>query len=665
MTEIASAQSTEKTSHQQERSILHEVLGINTPLEHLFLWNEDKKREYVSAVKKELEDFLEELNLGEDYPQNLTRAVINRFDDNTKKYQEGIIGPIHDEYHMAKVVHWAIQIWHKKKSEIPGYKYNITALAYVMAAIDHDLGDIPEENQAFDQSQRSEAKSANLAGDFINTLDWNNDDLKTELTNLVKLMISSTDQSLAISFQADNAGELPISNLILNQQSLRKTEEKIIILEAKNNLLEKRWSLDQIQSLALMLPAADYASYLLEEAWVLETLSLLLEKEEVYLEDKDGTKKLVIGQDPNNNKNYVDFLQASFMEKVAALYSEILPDQTQQALSVRTLISGILALSEVTPQEPMTDHLFRVEGGLTPRALFQIVESLDLQGNTNIQQALIEYSLAYRQNFSDPHAGNFAALATRVINLLIEACKKNNQLENLFTQISDKITHLTNQENTTINLHFSPAALGLDHDNLQTLLNKLSEKVNCCYLALRVDHGDHNSIDQYLDGLRSRDDLHIALADIPRATNMIKAIRDLLFFLKNQNISNKQIVVHAGLQEKPTRIFEAIQIANEDTSNTWQLHLDGGYQLFLEWAQSQKAQASDSKKPKLQVLISPLTQAMTNKETVATIRELQTIEWIDLQPSSNNPVLAGFGGLPLQELVMQAPENPSLLSNAG
>ncbi len=586
----------------------------------MFHWTQDKKDEFVTRAHQELYQFL--LNL--DLPYETVQNIMLRYEENVELFKDRIVGPVHDEYHMAKVVHWAIDIWGRRKDGLPEDKRKMIAVALVIAAIEHDRGDIPRNNEYFADSQRSEARSARESSQFINSLALFDID-QAELRALVRLMISSTDQSLEMNLDGESLADLGISKLI-RMEDIPQTEEAAVARVARYKLMKKDWLQELLLESVRMLNAADYASYYFEPAWMIEVLGLMVEKEEIFV--KDG--KLQINQGLGH---YVDQLNPFFRKLIFRYYHQYYP-QEAESLGQRDnkIFNRIVEIKE----QPVHDGLFRLEGGLNPRDLSQLAQNLGLSENEDVQQALIDYSRQYRQLFSKPDASDFRTLGTEAIRILWKYSREE-QAEKFFNEIFSRVNKNAEKEGKDVNLHLSPRAYGegflTEIDQHTSKLLQENELIIDLYLALRVDRGDVSAV----DFTKISSQFQIALAGIPETQEMVEAMESV-----EQNCSGRRVLVHAGLQDDPQSIFNKISQLGSSGRNEWILHLDGRYKQFINWIQDHQVDFS--------LVVSPLVNLMRDpglKQQLDQLRE----EVPTLELSSNNPVMAGSGGYILQQLV--------------
>ena len=116
--------------------------GSNSPQKEWRRWSQETKDREVDLSREEMTNFLVERRFSE----KVVKAVQGRHDENAKLYKERIPGSAHDEYHMAKVRRWSQRIFKKHEAYIPEGRNKAVALALTLTAVDHDRGDVPQDN---------------------------------------------------------------------------------------------------------------------------------------------------------------------------------------------------------------------------------------------------------------------------------------------------------------------------------------------------------------------------------------------------------------------------------------------------------------------------------------------------------------------------------------
>ncbi|MEA2056506.1 MAG: hypothetical protein U9O78_02185 [Patescibacteria group bacterium] len=635
-----------------------EDLQVEHPVNSLH-WTEEKKVAYTKKTKIELTEFLEELGVGVGLVQQLTQ----RYENNALLYRETMIGPTHDEYHMAKVVHWAMDIWDRRKKKFLEEKKKFIVLALAIAAIEHDRADAPKKGEVFTESQHREADSARGAAEFIDNMELPEEFDSNELKSLVKLMIATTSQSLEISWVGENLDDLNTTKLIRGEEVDEDAKEQAgaeveLAKMARDELIDDfNWSKDLLLESVRMLNASDYASYFFEPADIIEVIALLVEKEELFV--RDG----VLLENEKLKDDYIKFLGPAFKTLIYRYYHDYYPQDVALA-ALKKIKENSLKLEEIKAEKPH-DPLLRLEGGLTPRTYFVIIKDLHLERDSIVQLAAVKYSKAYREAFSHPDAANFHALATDLIRALwlkTEETQKGELIKKFFEQIEYK----ANREGMTVDMYLSPLAYQenfndeelrnlaaieeLDPATSPNFMTKLTEYMESGFesdeiknvsLALRVDHGDVDKVN-FAD---ISTEFELSLAGIPNAENMISAIQKV-----EKACSGRKITVHAGIGKNPQAIFDKVYHLSQDSNNEWVLHLDGRYTIFNTWFSKI---VSDYTELDFPIIVSPLVNLMTgDRATVdALVRLQKSITHLSL--SSNNATMAGGGSQALQILAFE------------
>jgi hypothetical protein len=655
-----------------------------------FDFTEDRKKKVVDQARVNLISFSQER-----FPQyqerltNLFNSVCNVFQNGGEiariRFQKNAL-PTHSEYHIAKVLTLATQLFGKLK---PKYQTEENALSLAIAAIVHDLGSLLKEDEDGIQEQvysSHEERSIAMVDTIINNLDLP-EGIKDNINRKVKFFILSTfvplnmasknqpEFSFASSFEETKLYQY-IKTGQIDQQTL-----KAMGIESINEIGVKEINPEELEEfieLAKIFAAADHGSYLLEPCRIVEIMGLWKELQHVWEKDKQLSTRY------KREKFFRQYLIGDFPESQIAIYGELLKKLGlnpfyDQPITVKQTFENINKLTERLSERPQHDALVRFEGFFSPTQLIELVNNLGLKliELPAVKKAIIDYSSIFSEAKIHPPA-EFTALATPA---LLEIYKATPDKTNFFIQAFTIIANQMKEEladDGTFNLHIAPFAYLSETENIQTFIenirsayrqvflpqSKSDEKPPpkpTLYLTLREDKDDFNHLEEL-----------IAIITTPQTTpsegvefylsfggtnssnfNFEKNLKDCL----NNNIN---VVVHIGLQgeeEIRKRLNNILSILNdpqtpEDKKRKISVHIDDNFQAFLNWYDKLDNNGKNSVKQYLQISFSPLQYVLSNpKDNFDTIQKF-TEAFPEAQIGTDNASQMGDIGPSVQHLLI-------------
>lgn len=608
-------------------------------------WSQDKKDKSVSTTLLRLQGFLDSVGAS----AAIKDAYVAQYNANTTRFRDEIPGSAHDEYHMAKVTHWAMEIWKSNKDAIPSDKQKVFGLALISAAMNHDMGDIPKRDfqgnqEPFFVSQRSESESVRINEDFLIQLDRADLSVdKEELMTLSTLMVASTCNDLDFDFnfgQPADINQLGISRLIDAQfgegngyippSNNAKVFETANIAKASVATLKTKygWTQDELKTAVRVIDSADYASYFFERS-IQESMALLGEFQEIAIVDG----KLVSAKE--DVQHYLDWLKPNFQERVYGFYQDYFPAEAAQALADKRKLSNKLkVIGDTNIFDP--DYVFRLESAFLPVDYLKIARAFKVDGDDQVQQTLVEYSRVFRQAQDNPDVGRISGPSSEVTSAIfdqLDDAGKKEFVSIILEQAHERIA----QEKAVAYIHIAPgrysggdtSMAALMENELKTHTGRYS-RIKGLYLTFRQDKDDLSAIDEFAQHnlTNTGKEIGIAIGGANSSVEKVGKVLDKLYFRSYAG----NVMVHCGLESSEEE-FQAIMTkvaACASNGMAINVHLDAHYDRMVRWL------ASNGDKPGLNIIAAPLVNIMKDPSQVA---DLKTIEGIVGKPvaiSSNN-----------------------------
>lgn len=592
----------------------------------------------IAKAKENFGTFLTGLGI----KSEVINALTARYDANVQYFKDNIHWPAHGEYHLAKDINWAIEIFNFRQKQddfpLPEPKRVKTGLALICALIDHDRGDVPRQGEVFAQSRRHEHRSIEDSHSFINDslagLELPEGMSIDELKELSRLIIASTYPPLNLTYNdKEELDEMAMSRLLQaipeEVKLVNDAHGQVMINEittAREKLNGLDWQNSELLELCRIADAADTGISYSADLSLIEVIALVGEFNQLY--EESGQIKTI-----TERKVALDnFLASIHTQRLNALYGAYLPEKAKALVARRLEIEA--KLREIIGQDKR-DPLRRMEGSFTAFSLNELAQKFELA--EPMKDELINYSQEMMTVLQSADPANFSRLATDLIRKMYQAVKEDRKTE----FIKDLLIAVQNSEqNVRPTIHLSPFAYPEDFvENLKSALNELQKgpiEVEVV-AALRLDR------DGELEKAEQLSDLDVSFAFCGK-TNA-----DQL----NQGFEKdfKPVLVHVGLNESQGEMQEALNVILNNSGKLAPnagIHLDGNYEWFLNWYQG----LSDNDKKKwgsFNLIVSPIIHLMRNKKTLACLNQMKALG-LQVKLASNNSALTGEIGLNLAYL---------------